>query len=164
MMMTMKRIAPATMMTTWTLSMTWRPPMSRTDGRRDLRQSKSARCGHQCLLVRDINSNILIKRQILQGWQLWSRKRIFLAPHYQMIYFEPSSALAGPCLVYNRIRLLHLIICFGFAPTAKLLIKLSMDLNGSFLHIILRGHARSIFKYIPIKCIKLILADLHVPC
>lgn len=124
MMMTMKRIAPATMMTTWTLSMTWRPPMSRTDGRRDLRQSKSARCGHQCLLVRDINSNIIIKRQILQGWQLWSRKRIFLAPHYQMIYFEPSSALAGPCLVYNRIRLLHLIICFGFAPTAKLLIKL----------------------------------------
>ena len=82
-------------------------------------------------------------------------------PHYQMIYFEPSSALAGPCLVYNRIRLLHLIICFGFAPTAKLLIKLSLDLNGSFLHIILRGHARSIFKYIPIKCIKLILADLH---
>ena len=82
-------------------------------------------------------------------------------PHYQMIYFEASSVLAGPCLVYNRIRLLHLIICFGFAPTAKLLIKLSMDLNGSFLHIILRGHARSIFKYIPIKCIKLILADLH---
>ena len=41
-----------------------------------------------------------------------------------MIYFEPSSVLAGPCLVYNRIRLLHLIICFGFAPTAKLLIKL----------------------------------------
>ena len=76
----MKRKAPATMTTTWTLSMTWHPPMSRTDGRRDLRQSKSARCGHQCLLVRDINSNILIKHQNPEVEQLWWRKRIVL-PH-----------------------------------------------------------------------------------
>ena len=81
MMMTMKRIAPATMMTTWTLSMTWRPPMSRTDGRRDLRQSKSARCGHHhCLLVRDINSNIAIKQLRAEYWASFRNALSFYGP------------------------------------------------------------------------------------